>query len=133
MSALATPPSEIRPPITFPPNGGIDQSHTVLQQANIILQPSTEILQELVDPSSDIWRLINWGFVTIYWMILVDFGQIAPSIYSYSDISSAGLGSPIGIPHVSTVATIYPPANNIFINNLLFQNYFSYLQDTLLP
>lgn len=65
--------------------------------------------------------------VSIYWILLADFGQIAPTIYPY-------LQSPIwqGYPSYLT-PTQYPPTNNIFYNETLFKNYSSYLNETILP
>lgn len=71
----------------------------------------------------DFWELINWIFVSQYWLILLDFGQIAPSTFEYDaqgDLLSYG---PIK----------YTPENNIFVNETLFDHYNFYLRDTILP
>jgi hypothetical protein len=77
-------------------------------------------------PSSqqfDFWRIINWLFVSIYWTILADLGQAAPTIY---------FPTPQG-PYNFSSATDYPTTNNIFVNTTLYDIYASYLENTILP
>jgi hypothetical protein len=112
----------------------VDLTRTVpgdLVQANIILRPITTLVHNFFDPNLDIWGLINWIFVSFYWLILHDLGQIAPTTYAYENYNI--IGDPIGVPNASIPATYHPTANNIFINDTLYQRYASYMRDELVP
>jgi len=102
-----------------------------LALANIILQPMTTLVHTFFDPTLDIWRLINWIFVSFYWLILHDLGQIAPTTYAYEAYNI--IGDPIGVPNASIPAAYHPPTNNIFINDTLYQIYASYMRNDLVP
>lgn len=81
----STPPMEYAIPITFLPTGEIDTTRTSEQdmsRANSILAPTIQILQSVI-PGFDFWKLANWIFVSWYWMILYDFGQIGPTVHLY--------------------------------------------------
>lgn len=68
-------------------------------------------------------------FVSIYWTLLADYGQIAPTTYPYVQSSVWQ-----GYPNTSYLSpTLYPPTNNIFYNETLFESYSVYLNDTILP
>jgi hypothetical protein len=71
----------------------------------------------------DFWELMNWIFVSQYWLILLDFGQIAPSTFEYNAHGNLLSYGPIK----------YSSENNIFVNGTLFDYYNSYLRDTILP
>lgn len=128
----STVPTETWLPIIFSPTGDIDESRTNsndLLLANTILRP-TIALFEALSPQFDIWKLINWVWVSFYWMILSDFGQVAPTTYP----SPANIfleGSPVKFPNLTLPATFYPPTNNIFINNTLFEIYSLYIREFL--
>jgi hypothetical protein len=64
--------------------------------------------------------LINWLYVSIFWLTLYDMGQI--SSVSYGISGSVDFSSP----------TFHTSANNIFVNNTLFQSYSSYLRNVIL-
>ena len=66
---------------------------------------------------------MNWMFVSHYWMLLLDFGQVSPSTFDYN---SAGV-------FVNYGPIRYPTTYNIFVNETLFEIYTSYLRDTILP
>ena len=105
--------------LTFLPNGSIDLSHT--QQSNVdyvntILAPVISSLQAQSNQTFDFWRLINWAFVSRYWTVLSDLGQVSPTI---SDAAGA--------------ATPFLPTNNIFINQTLFSIYDDFLRETVVP
>lgn len=100
--------------ITFLPNGTIDQTRTSaadLQNANVL--PST------VSPSniSTFWTKMNWIYVSLYWTVLYDLGQIAPTVYV----------------NQSDTAIMLPSSNNIFINPSLFNTYSTILDENILP
>lgn len=117
--------------VSFLPTGEIDFTKTnesYLSHANALLAPTISALQDLFNnPSLDIWQLFNWMIVSIYWILLADFGQIAPTTYPYSQ-SPAWEGYPdFNIP------TEYPPTNNIFYNETLFDRFGEYLLENILP
>jgi hypothetical protein len=111
--------------ITFLPTGEVDFGHTDFadfENADALLAPTTEWLKLywIADETFDIWKLLNWMFVSAYWVLLADFGQIAPTVYAQSDSDLAS-------------AFFFPSTNNIFVNETLFEVYSSYLQDIVLP
>jgi hypothetical protein len=124
-------PTETWIPIVFSPTGDIDDSRTNsshLLLANTILRPTTTLLQEYLGSQFDIWELINWIWVSFYWMMLFDFGQVTPT--TYSPAGNVLLeGSPIVIPTFTLPATFHPPTNNIFINETLFEIYSEYFRE----
>ena len=106
-------------PIAFLPNGAIDFRTTSIQQyedTTAIFQPTIEADFE---SSFSFWKAINWIFVSLYWTVLADLGQVAPTIYYPWD----QLGN----------STAMPPTNNIFVNKTLFQEYSMYLTNNVLP
>lgn len=121
MSTLGRYKSEVV--VTFLPTGTIDMAQTnatELTAATALLQPKIDALRVMANQfnvSLEFWPFINWIFVTHYWLILYDFGQISPTIYN----------------HDFTGDTQYSSANNIFVNDTLFQIYASYLNNTILP
>ena len=105
--------------ITFLPNGSIDLSRTLqsdIDNANSLLAPVISSLQAQTNQTLDFWKLINWAFVSRYWTVLSDLGQISPTI-----MDATGTETP------------FLPTNNIFINQELFSIYASYLRDTIVP
>ena len=117
--------------ISFLPTGDIDHSRTPslsLALANEILAPLVQMMRLRI-PNFDIWKLINWIFVSFYWLILSDFGQVSPTIHS--NRRGRVEGSPIGV--INQESMYYPPTNNIFVNDTLFQIYSTYFRNTLLP
>ena len=82
-SSVAQNPTRI--PIAFLPTGDVDMTHTLpsdLEKANSLIEPTVQVLRDISgDNSLDIWRLFNWLFVGIYWSLLADLGQIAPTGY----------------------------------------------------
>lgn len=66
---------------------------------------------------------MNWMFVSHYWMLLLDFGQVSPSTFDYNSLGVFVNYGPIR----------YPTTYNIFVNESLFEIYSSYLRDTILP
>lgn len=88
-------------------------------------------MHTLIDPNFDVWRLINWIFVSFYWLILHDLGQITSTTYTYSAYHI--IGDPIGVPNASLPAIYHPPSNNIFVNDTLYQIFSTYMRDTLAP
>lgn len=115
--------------ITFLPNGSIDMtrtSQTDLDNADAILAPAMSFLQAELSQTFNFWGLINWIFVSFYWIFLSDLGQISPSISGQTTM---------GVPNNTFVnqRTAFPPTNNIFINQTLFAIYSSYLRNTIIP
>jgi hypothetical protein len=129
----ATYPNEIWIGITFLPTGDIDRSRTTaanLTTANVLLEPFTALIRT-VSPTFDLWKLINWTWVSFYWLILIDFGQIAPTTYSAATV---GFGeNRILTPILSSSPNSFTSQYNIFVNETLFQIYHGYLRNDLLP
>lgn len=93
--------------------------------ANVILFPWIQLLKS-VRADFDIWTLLNWIFVTCYWLTLADLGQESPTLY-------APLKDQSYIRDDLSTGIQYPSRNNIFMNNTLFTTYSSFLQDVILP
>jgi hypothetical protein len=118
---ITGPPSNSPLYISFLPNGSIDGSQTKpadLEKATTLLEPTIAYLHNQTTQQFDYWELINWLYVSFYWTVLADLGQIAPTIYLNGNLSL-----PITLPST----------NNIFTNVTLFNRYSLYLQHTVLP
>jgi hypothetical protein len=116
--------------ITFLPTGQVDNSTTPasnLSVANQILAPTIQDITRLADTANianfDFWELMNWLFVSHYWALLLDFGQVSPSTFQYDAAGDVVNYGPVR----------YPSTNNIFVNDTLFNVYAEYLQTTILP
>src|SRR5271163_4134584 len=115
--------------ITFLPTGKVDTTLTPtsnLTLANAILSPTIQTITNLAAnrriPNFDFWELMNWMFVSHYWTLLLDFGQVAPSTFLYDASGNLVNYGPVQ----------YAPTNNIFVNETLFETYSTYLQSTVL-
>jgi hypothetical protein len=73
--------------------------------------------------SFDFWEMMNWMFVSQYWLLLLDFGQLAPSTFQYDSLGNL----------ISYAPVQHSSQNNIFLNATLFNQYNSYLRNTILP
>jgi hypothetical protein len=62
--------------------------------------------------------------------MLADFGQVAPTTYTYTQPPQQQVWQGYGD---YSSATQHPATNNIFWNETLFQAYFKYMNDTLIP
>lgn len=119
-------------PIYFHPTGDIDFSKTSqvdFNLANRLMFPASFPLTVAAAENNvtlDFWKLLNWLYISFYWTVLADFGQISPTI---SNPRSGGL---LSFKDFST-STTYPSTNNIFVNNTLFTIYSSYMFATILP
>jgi hypothetical protein len=117
-------------PIVFTPTGQVDTtltSNSSFQLAQGLLAPTISSINQLAAAKGvanvDFWELINWLFVSHYWALLLDFGQISPATFHYDDQGALVDYGPIE----------YPPTNNIFVNETLFGIYEAYLNNTILP
>src|SRR5271154_997559 len=117
--------------ITFLPTGHVDTTVTLpseLSLANTLLAPTIQQVKQLANtsniPNFDFWELMNWMFVSQYWALLADFGQLSPSTFTYNSSTGAV---------VSYNPVSYPTTNNIFVNDTLFEIYHAYLLNTVLP
>ena len=110
-------------PISFLPTGEIDRVHTLNNNLNNVtetLAPTAKLLAGIIGTDNDaLLKLFNWLFVSYYWVFLADFGQAAPSVYAQYDTNYASIAK-------------YPSTNNIFANQTLFQNYYSYMETVIL-
>jgi len=105
--------------LTFLPDGSIDRTQTQIggiYNLNRVLGSVFDNLRTQTNQNFDFWTLINWIFVSRYWTVLSDLGQVSPTI-------SDGTGN----------ATPFFATNNIFVNHTLFNIYSSYLQNAIIP
>jgi hypothetical protein len=115
--------------VTFLPSGQIASSTVpaFLNDVNSILAPTISTMTQLATAAGvanfDFWELMNWIFVSQYWLLLLDFGQIAPSTFHYDSQGTRLDYGPVR----------YSPQYNIFYNETLFDQYNSYLRQTILP
>jgi hypothetical protein len=109
-----------RTPIWFLPNGSVDSGLTTendLSFAKRILSGAQNALYVQTNVNVDnMLELIGWIFISIYWTMLMDLGQTAPV-----SLNSFGVPTPFHI------------TNNIFANATLFNIYYAYLKNTILP
>jgi hypothetical protein len=112
--------------VVFLPTGDIDSKYTNLTAFAVveeILSPTISSIISLAEkakiPDFNFWKLMNWMFVSHYWTILLDFGQVSSAVTNGSTIAS----EPV----------LYPTTNNIFVNETLFELYSAYLSNTVLP
>jgi hypothetical protein len=116
------PPTRI--PLAFLPTGEMDMTHTLpsdLTQATELLAPTIQVVRDISgDDSFDIFTLLSWTFLSYYWILLADLGQIAPTAY---DITVPN--NPHPVPFSSN--------HNIFVNTTLFETYFQYFNRTIIP
>lgn len=119
--------------IVYLPTGEIDTNSSDLDAANTLLAPSIAVVRLITEDSSfNIWKLINWVWVSYYWTFLYNFGEIAPTTYGYASLPPGSDFAAFGSPNFSQ-PIIYPPTNNIFYNETLFEIYSDYLRNTLYP
>jgi hypothetical protein len=115
--------------LNFLPTGKVRSSSPegFLRDVNDVLAPTINEMHSLATAANitnfDFWELMNWIFVSQYWLTLLDFGQIAPATFQYDDQGNILSYEPIR----------YSAENNIFINGTLFNHYNSYLRTTILP
>jgi len=65
----------------------------------------------------DPWQLLNWAFVSFYWISLNSFGQVEPTTYPPINATV--------IPDFSRPSFL-SSSNNIFVNHTLFEIYSPY-------
>jgi len=115
--------------ITILPTGQVESSIPTdfYDEVNILLAPTISRIQSLATAANisnfNFWELMNWVFVSQYWLLLVDFGQSAPATFQYDDAGNLLSYGPVR----------YSAENNIFVNETLFHSYNSYLRSTILP
>ena len=112
--------------VVFLSTGEIDFMQTpALTAANDLLAPTIALVRSHTSPQFDFWKLMNWLFVSVYWTILNDLGQISPTHYIFD-------GGVDCLPNFSRPIQ-YLPTNNIFFNASLFNIYSAYLRNTIAP
>ena len=115
--------------VTFLPSGKVATSSPAgfFNSVNTVLAPTISNIQTRANATNvtnfDFWELMNWMFVSQYWLLLLDFGQIAPSTFNYDDKGNRLDYGPVR----------HSAQNNIFVNDTLFDQYNSYLRHTVLP
>lgn len=112
--------------LTFLQNGTLDTTVTPpsnLTDAERVLGPVISGITSFATaarvPNFNFWQFMNWIFVSQYWAVLLDFGQITPANFRLDN-----QGNPV---------TTYPMVGNIFTNDTLFNAYSAYLRSTILP
>src|SRR5579862_9537149 len=96
-----------------------------------LLAPSTTILENYAATRGitvDVTRYMSWLIVSYYWTILASLGQVAP--INYPPLRFAALPD---FRVDFTQPTSYSETNNPFVNQTVFENYSSFLQETILP
>jgi len=117
--------------INFLPSGKVGSTipSSYLDTLNTVLSPVITTLQKSASINNvtnfEFWELMNWIFVSQYWLLLLDFGQIAPSTWNYDPQTVGGALDYGPVKHTAE--------NNIFVNETLFDQYNSYLRNTILP
>lgn len=119
-------------PIVFDAKGRIDTTKTTsaeLELLTTMIEPLDKVLQLRARQQGievDFWELMNWLFVSAYWTLLADVGQVNPTIYPR--IKNGGR-------HIFDFSspTEHPSINNIFVNDTLFSIYSNYLQEVIIP
>jgi hypothetical protein len=118
--------------VTFLPSGKVGTtggglSPGFFDRVNNILAPTVTQLQLQANSTGvanfDFWEFMNWIFVSQYWLLLLDFGQISPSTFDYNSEGDRLDYGPVR----------HTAAYNIFVNDTLFSQYDSYLRQTILP
>jgi hypothetical protein len=75
-------------PLSFLSTGEIDQSHTTVDditKADTILAPTISYIANATGNNTfDFLKLLNFYFVSEYWISLMRFGQIAPGTYNFT-------------------------------------------------
>lgn len=70
--------------IVFLPTGEIDTVQTSAEDLhfiNALFVESFSFLRSQTVPDLDVWQLLNWTFVSLYWSYLSSLGQVEPTIY----------------------------------------------------
>lgn len=98
-----------------------------LTTANQVLASTIQTIEdfaiEVNIENFDFWELINWLFVSHYWLVLLDFGQLSPTIFLYNENGVLINDDPVR----------YPSTYNIFVNETLFKIYSAYLLKVIIP
>lgn len=118
--------------IIFLPSGKVGStggglSPGFFDRINNIVAPTVASLQRTATANGvanfDFWEFMNWIFVSQYWLLLLDFGQVSPSTFNYNTQGDRLDYGPVK----------HTTAYNIFVNETLFAQYDSYLRQTILP
>ena len=97
---------------------------TIFSKAETLLAPTISYIANVTESHTfDLLKLLNFCFVSDYWLSLMRFGQIAPATYNFTSR---------GFP-IFTEPKYFQPTNNIFVNNTLFQIYSSILRNDIVP
>jgi len=111
--------------VCFLPTGALDLNTTnkyELERSNTILN-QTGLVKISGIHTTDLWELVNWIFVSKYWLTLYDSGQVSSVTYQITDNGLLNFSSPF----------ISDATYNIFVNDTLYQNYSSYLAERIFP
>src|SRR5271169_4759481 len=76
-------------PISYLPTGEIDVEHTStddLQKATRLLNPTIEFLELATrNASLDLFKVLNFVYVTDYWFEILSLGQLSPTTYNFTN------------------------------------------------
>jgi hypothetical protein len=111
--------------VCFLPTGALDLNNTDkydLENANSILN-QTGLINIGGAYTTGLWELINWIFVSKYWLTLYDAGQLSSVTYQITHNALLNFSNPF----------ISDATYNIFVNHTLFQKYSSHLAERIFP
>lgn len=117
--------------VTFLPTSDVVPSSD-FDTINKTLEQTISLVHAATNGTINFWKLVNWVWVSYYWVFLYNFGAIAPMTYKF-------LNRPLGTEFIGfgypdfTQPSPYNSINNIFLNETLFEIYSDYLNSTLVP
>jgi len=76
-------------------------------------------------------KLLNWIFVSQYWLTLIETGQLSPVVYGYNTPAGVFAIEPYYRWNLSNFM-LFDSTYNPFVNETLFQIYSTYLKEELL-
>jgi hypothetical protein len=113
--------------LVFLPTLGVNETESGFNSSNFTLSPTIVEINAAAAAVGltdfNFWELLNWMFVVHYWGLLADFGQSAPTMFEWNTVGVFQNYGPVA----------FPATNNIFLNETLFELYYNYLNNTILP
>jgi hypothetical protein len=114
--------------ISFTPTGEIDSIGSGYPFDMGLGPEIPEPLLQQADGVVDFLKSVNWLFVSGYWLILYDLGQVSPIVYGLNNkMTQFGEFGALNLSEFRSANSSY----NIFTNQTLFQNYSQYMLENL--